>query len=117
MEQTWDLLCRLTGRRDFLYIADCKLATTENMAHIHQRQGRFLTVLPRTRSEDRGFRDLLSQDQVQWHPIHDKRNVEPHHILHKLALRMQIPGPDRWHNRAIPDFVSMESFALVSPPA
>ena len=35
----WDLLCRLTGRRDFLYVADCKLASTENMAYIHQRQG------------------------------------------------------------------------------
>ncbi|PYV13256.1 MAG: IS1634 family transposase [Acidobacteria bacterium] len=71
---TWDLLCRLTGRRDFLYVADCKLASTENMAYIHQRQGRFLTVLPRTRSEDRAFRDLLSQGRVQWRLIHDKRN-------------------------------------------
>jgi len=30
---TWDLLCRLTGRHDFLYVADCKLASAENMAH------------------------------------------------------------------------------------
>ena len=58
---TWDLLCRLTGRRDFLYVADCKLATSENMAYIHQRQGRFVTVLPRTRAEDGAFRDLLCQ--------------------------------------------------------
>jgi transposase len=71
---TWDLLCRLTGRRNFLYVADCKLASTENMAYIHQHQGRFLTVLPRTRSEDRVFRDSLSSGQVQWRPIHDKRN-------------------------------------------
>ena len=71
---TWDLLCRLTGRRDFLYVADCKLASTENMAYIHQRQGRFLTVLPRTRAEDRVFRNLLSQGQIQWRHIHDKRN-------------------------------------------
>ena len=71
---TWDLLCRLTGRRDFLYVADCKLATTENMAYIHQHQGRFLTVLPRTRSEDHVFRDLLGNGQVQWRHIHDKRN-------------------------------------------
>jgi transposase len=71
---TWDLLCRLTGRRNFLYVADCKLASTENMAYIHQHQGRFLTVLPRTRSEDRVFRDTLSSGQVQWRPIHDKRN-------------------------------------------
>ena len=33
---TWELLCQLTGRRDFLYIADCKLATTENMAYLHR---------------------------------------------------------------------------------
>jgi len=57
-------------------VADCKLATTENMAYVHQRQGRFLTVLPRTRSEDGAFRDLLHSGQVQWRPIHDKRNDE-----------------------------------------
>jgi transposase len=46
---TWDLLCELTGRRDFLYVADSKLAARESMAYLHQRQGRFVTVLPRTR--------------------------------------------------------------------
>ena len=71
---TWDLLCRLVGRPNFLYVADCKLASTENMAYIHQHQGRFLTVLPRTRSEDHVFRDSLESGQVQWRSIHDKRN-------------------------------------------
>jgi transposase len=71
---TWDLLCRLVGRSDFLYVADCKLATSENMAHIRQNHGRFLTVLPRTRKEDRTFRDSLSSGLVQWRHIHDKRN-------------------------------------------
>jgi transposase len=69
---TWDLLCRLTGRRDFLYVADCKLATFENMAYVHQHAGRFLTVLPRTRSEDGVFRQSLSQGRVQWRRIDDK---------------------------------------------
>jgi transposase len=73
---TWDLLCRLVGRPNLLYVADCKLASTENMAYIHQHQGRFLTVLPRTRSEDRVFRDSLQSGQVQWRPIHEKRNDE-----------------------------------------
>ena len=31
---TWDLLCQLTGRRDFLYVADSKLATSENMTYL-----------------------------------------------------------------------------------
>jgi transposase len=74
--ETWDLLCKLTGRRDFLYVADCKLATAENMAHIHQHGGRFLSVLPRTRSEDAAFRARVSRGQVDWRHIYDKRDDE-----------------------------------------
>jgi transposase len=73
---TWDLLCQLTGRRDFLYVADCKLATAENMAHLHQRGGRFLTVLPRTRAEDATFRVAARAGHVRWRHIHDKRDDE-----------------------------------------
>ena len=69
---TWDLLCKLVGRSDFLYVADCKLASTENMAYVHGHGGRFLTVLPRTRSEDRLFRAALARGEVGWRRIHDK---------------------------------------------
>jgi transposase len=71
---TWDLLCTLAGRRDFLYVADCKLATVENMAHIHQHGGRFVTLIPRTRSEDGAFRAALAQGQIRWRLIHEKRD-------------------------------------------
>ena len=73
---TWELLCQLTGRRDFLYVADCKLATAENMAHLHQHGGRFLSVLPRTRSEDAAFRTLVRDGRARWRHIHDKRDDE-----------------------------------------
>ena len=73
---TWELLCQLTGRRDFLYIADCKLATTENMAYLHQRGGRFLSVLPRTRGEDAAFRVAVLRQEVSWRRIHDKYDAE-----------------------------------------
>lgn len=49
---TWDGLVKLVGRPDFLYVADCKLATRQNMAHIHSHHGRFLSILPRSRAED-----------------------------------------------------------------
>ena len=49
---TWDSLCALLGRNDFLYVADCKLATRENMEHIDKGGGRFVSVLPATRKED-----------------------------------------------------------------
>jgi transposase len=69
---SWEILCKLTGRRDFLYVADCKLATAENMAHLHQHGGRFLTILPRTRSEDTSFRAAVRAGLGRWKHLHDK---------------------------------------------
>jgi transposase len=57
--ETWDLLSELIGRADFLYVADCKLASGENLSHIATRGGRFVTVLPRGRTEDVAFRRRL----------------------------------------------------------
>jgi transposase len=85
---TWDLLCKLTGRRDFLYVADCKLASTENMAYVHGHGGRFLTVLPRTRSEDRIFRAALAGGRVHWRWVHDKYDEEG-----KLVDRYRVSEP------------------------
>jgi transposase len=56
---TWDLLHELIGGADFLYVADCKLASSENLGHIAARGGRFVTVMPRGRSEDVAFRQRL----------------------------------------------------------
>ncbi len=79
---TWDLLCQLTGRRDVLSVADCKLATSDNMAYLHQRQGRFVTVLPRTRAEDAAFRTLVAKGQVAWRPLWEKTDDEGNVIDH-----------------------------------
>lgn len=63
---TWDQLCSLVGRNDFLYVADCKLATRDNMDHIDAGGGRFVTVLPRTRREDAWFRDWVTCNHPEW---------------------------------------------------
>jgi len=67
--ETWDFLRALVGHADFLYVADCKLCTRDNMSHIAGRQGRFLTVLPRTRAEDRWFRDALQGHAPAWREV------------------------------------------------
>jgi transposase len=66
---TWDLMRKITGTADFLYVADSKLATEDNMAHIHKHGGRFVTVLPRTRAEDKAFRARLAEGQIAWTEI------------------------------------------------
>ena len=62
----WDKLAELTGRADFLYVADCKLAGGEAMRHIDRRGGRFITVLPRSRKEDAAFRAWMQDHQPDW---------------------------------------------------
>jgi transposase len=67
---TWLFLRGVIGHSDFLYVADSKLCTRENMALIADRRGRFLTVMPRTRSEDAWFRDHLLGHEVAWREVH-----------------------------------------------
>ena len=63
---TWDGLVELTGRSDFLYVADSKLATRQQMTHIHCRGGRFVSVLPRSRSEDGQIRAWAQTHAFAW---------------------------------------------------
>jgi transposase len=63
---TWDALVKVLGRRDFLYVADSKLCSGEAMRHIDGEGGRFVTVLPRTRGEDKWFRDWIQTNTPQW---------------------------------------------------
>jgi transposase len=77
--RTWELLRTLAGRSDFLYVADSKLCTRPNMAHIVSHGGRFLTVLPATRKEDRRFRDWMQTHEVPWKEVLRRRNYRREH--------------------------------------
>jgi transposase len=72
--QTWLELQKLVGSSDFLYVADSKLCTKDNMGLIAQNKGRFLTVMPRTRAEDGRFRAWVQQNQVSWSEVYRGEN-------------------------------------------
>ena len=57
---TWQACRAVAGHPGFLYVADSKLATTANMNHIAGQGGRFLSVLPRSRKEDKDGREWLA---------------------------------------------------------
>jgi transposase len=88
--QTWDTLRALVGRSDFLYVADSKLCTRENMDHIDRHGGRFLTVLPRSRKEDELFREWLQDHQPDWLTVREElgRDRQP-----ELHLMTEAPWP------------------------
>ena len=72
--ETWETLRQVAGRPDFLYVADSKLCSRDNMAHIDHEHGRFVTVLPRSRSEDRAFRQWLQTNEPDWELVWDRPN-------------------------------------------
>ncbi len=88
--QTWDTLRALVGRADFLYVADSKLCTRENMDHIDRQGGRFLTVLPRSRKEDGLFREWLQDHQPQWVTVREEAGRDGHR---ELLLMSEAPWP------------------------
>ena len=63
---TWDQLTALLGRTDFLYVADSKLASAAAMSHITSHGGRFITVLPHNRAEDKYFREWTQTHTPTW---------------------------------------------------
>jgi transposase len=96
--ETWNTLRTIAGRSDFLYVADSKLCSRDNMAHIHAAGGRFVTVLPRSRLEDAEFRKWIQTNTPQWEVVWDRPNPRyadgPRDVwsVHKPAL----PSTEVW---------------------
>lgn len=72
--QTWNTLRGVAGRADFLYVADSKLCSRENMEHIDRAGGRFVTVMPRNRLEDAEFRKWIQTHTPEWQCVWDRDN-------------------------------------------
>lgn len=71
---TWNALRAVAGRADFLYVADSKLCSRENMEAIDRAGGRFVTVMPRNRLEDQEFRLWIQTHSPAWESVWDRPN-------------------------------------------
>ena len=70
--QTWEALRRITLRSDFIYVADAKLATREQMTYIAKEGGRFISVLPEIRKECSQFKSWIRSSNVEWQQLEIK---------------------------------------------
>jgi transposase len=57
--ETWNILRRIADRNDFLYVADSKVCTDEQLTHISMNGGRVVTIIPDTWREVGRFKDDL----------------------------------------------------------
>jgi transposase len=100
--ETWDALRTVTGRDDFLYVADSKLCTLENLAYLDRHGGRFVTVLPRSRREDEEFRERIQTHEPEWTLAvdrpHPRRSEGPRDRwwVHRSPLPSQEGWPVIW---------------------
>jgi transposase len=92
--ETWDVLRRLVGNPDFLYVADCKLCTRENLRYIDNAHGWFITLLPRSRREDGIFRDWLQQNVPAWEEIELSRRPRLKDGVVEVVKAIESPIPD-----------------------
>jgi transposase len=70
--ETWTTLRAVAARADFLYVADSKLCSHDNLSFIDRAGGRFVTVMPRSRREDKHFRKWLQTDTPSWELVWDR---------------------------------------------
>lgn len=91
----------ILGRNDFIYVADCKLASSTNLQEIAAHKGKFVTILPRTRNEDKRFRQKLRSTHVRWKKIMEIPNK-----------RSKAGPPDMFYSCRAPE-QSAEGFRIV----
>ena len=99
--ETWKALREVVGGSGFLYVADAKLCTRENMAYLHERGGRFITVLPRTRKEDARFKRRLLDQAPAWQLVWER-----------APLRRSTDPPERFEALEDPE-LSAEGYRIV----
>jgi transposase len=63
--EQWHNLIDLLGRKDFLYVADSKLVTKENMAHIHDNEGFFIAPAPMYETYKSAFHHALDHQSQE----------------------------------------------------
>ena len=57
--ETWNLLCKIVSDPGFIYVADSKLCTDEQLNHIVRNKGKAITIIPETWNEVALFKEAL----------------------------------------------------------
>ena len=70
----WNALRELLEKDDFIYIADCKLCSQKNLDYIHEHGGKFITIVPKTRSEVKRFYKFLKTNNIEWQYAYETPN-------------------------------------------
>lgn len=67
----WENLREFLATEDFIYTADSKLCSEDNLYHIEKNGGKFITIMPKNRKEVGKFHERLRQgEKIEWQPAY-----------------------------------------------
>ena len=68
-QPNWDALRAFLGKENFIYVADCKLFSHDNLKHIHEHGGLFITLVPKNIKEIKHFIAQIKEGvRIEWEP-------------------------------------------------
>ena len=70
----WDQLRTELGTVEFIYVADSKLCSIENLEYIARKGGKFITIMPANRQEVKDFHHRLVSEEILWQTAYQKEN-------------------------------------------
>ena len=73
---TWTTLSKICSRKDFLYVADCKLCTDRQLSYIVENGGKAVTVVPENWKEVGDFKENLRNKKPKKKEILRRQNED-----------------------------------------
>jgi transposase len=80
----WNELRSLIQKEDFIYIADCKLCSSKNLAYIDENNGYFITIIPKFHKKSKSFMDYIKTNDVQWEDAFEIRHSRKKKEINKF---------------------------------
>jgi len=80
----WNELRCLLQKEDFIYIADCKLCSSNNLAYIDDHNGYFITLIPKFHNESKNFMQHIKTNDVEWEDAFEIRHSRKKQEVNKF---------------------------------
>jgi len=80
----WNELRCLIHKEDFIYIADCKLCSSNNLAYIDENNGYFITIIPKFHNESKNFMEYIKTNDVEWEDAFEIRHSRKKQEVNKF---------------------------------
>jgi transposase len=82
--ENWNELRSLLQKEDFIYIADCKLCSSKNLAYIDENNGEFITIIPKFHKESKSFMQYIKTNDVKWEDAFEIRHSRKKKEINKF---------------------------------